>query len=167
MKKKLCILISAVLVICTVFSAAFIPAGAANYKNNVKVASKSALLINMDTGQTVYEKAADAKRYPASTTKIMTYIIVAEHVNNFKRTLVPIKQSVLDKLNGTGSSLANVATHVGQKMTVLDLLYSMMVPSGNDAAMVLADYVGGGDINKFVSMMNSKLNSSAVRILIL
>lgn len=156
MKKKLFVLISAMLVICTVFSAAFIPADAANYKNSVKVASKSALLINMDTGQTVYEKAADAKRYPASTTKIMTYIIVAEHVNNFKRTLVPIKQSVLDKLNGTGSSLANVATHVGQKMTVLDLLYSMMVPSGNDAAMVLADYVGGGDINKFVSMMNAK-----------
>lgn len=156
MRKKLSAVLSALIVICTVFSATFIPADAANYKNKVKVASKSALLINLDTGQTVYEKAADKKRYPASTTKIMTYIIVAEHVNNFKRTEVLIKQSVLDKLNGTGSSLANVGAHVGKKMSVLDLLYSMMVPSGNDAAMVLADFVGGGCIDKFVSMMNKK-----------
>lgn len=156
MRKKLSAVLSALIVICTVFSATFIPADAANYKNKVKVASKSALLINLDTGQTVYEKAADKKRYPASTTKIMTYIIVAEHVNNFKRTEVLIKQSVLDKLNGTGSSLANVGAHVGKKMSVLDLLYSMMVPSGNDAAMVLAGFVGGGSIDKFVSMMNKK-----------
>lgn len=156
MKKKISIVISTFLVIATVISATFVPANAANYKNSVKVASKSALLVNLDTGQTVYEKEADKKRYPASTTKIMTYIVVAEHVNNFKNTKVTIKQSVLDILNGTGSSLANISQHVGQKMTVLDLLYSMMVPSGNDAAVVLADYVGGGSIEKFVSMMNKK-----------
>ncbi len=156
MKKKISLLISTILVVCTVFSTALVPAQAANYKNSVKVASKSALLVNLDTGQTVYEKAADAKRYPASTTKIMTYIIVAEHVNNFARTMVEIKQSVLDTLNGTGSSMANVGAHVGKKMSVLDLLYSMMVPSGNDAAVVLADYIGGGSIEKFVSMMNKK-----------
>lgn len=156
MRKKLSIILSAILVICTVFSASVVPAGAANYKNKIKVASKSAILINLDTGQTVYEKDCDTKRYPASTTKIMTYIIVAEHVNNFKRTKVPIKQSVLDVLEGTGSSMANIGAHVGKKMSVLDLLYSMMVPSGNDAAVVLADYVGGGSIDKFVSMMNQK-----------
>lgn len=156
MKRKISVLISMIIVVCTVISATFIPVNAANYKNKVKVASKSALLVNLDTGQTVYEKAADKKRYPASTTKIMTYIVVAEHVNNFTRSKVLIKQSVLDKLKGTGSSLANVASHVGQKMTVLDLLYSMMVPSGNDAAMVLADYVGRGSIDKFVKMMNDK-----------
>lgn len=156
MKKKISIVISAILVLSTVFFSTFVPANAVSYKNNVKLASKSALLINLDTGQTVFEKNADKKRYPASTTKIMTYIIVAEHVDNFKKTEVEIKQSVLDVLNGTGSSVANVSSHVGEKMTVLDLLYSMMVPSGNDAAVVLADYVGGGSVEKFVSMMNDK-----------
>lgn len=170
MKKKLSVFISALLVICTVFSIAILPANAANYKNKVKVASKSALLVDLETGQTVYEKGADKKRYPASTTKIMTYIIVAENVNNFKRAEVLVKQAVLDKLNGTGSSMANVGSHVGKKMSVLDLLYSMMVPSGNDAAMVLADYIGGNtlaskgksrdnidsNIRQFVSMMNAK-----------
>ncbi len=156
MKKKISIMISAILVLSTVFLSTFVPANAVSYKNNVKLASKTALLINLDTGQTVFEKNADKKRYPASTTKIMTYIIVAEHVDNFKKTEIEIKQSVLDVLNGTGSSVANVASHVGEKMTVLDLLYSMMVPSGNDAAVVLADYVGGGSVEKFVSMMNDK-----------
>lgn len=156
MKKKISIVISAILVLSTVFFSTFVPANAVSYKNNVKLASKTALLINLDTGQTVFEKNADKKRYPASTTKIMTYIIVAEHVDNFKKTEVEIKQSVLDVLNGTGSSVANVSSHVGEKMTVLDLLYSMMVPSGNDAAVVLADYVGGGSVEKFVSMMNDK-----------
>ncbi len=156
MRKKLSVVLSLLLVMIMVASIALIPANAANYSNKVKVASASALLINLDTGQTVYEKKADTKRYPASTTKIMTYIIVAEHVDSFKRTNVPIKQSVLNILNGTGSSVANVSSHVGGTMTVLDLLYSMMVPSGNDAAVVLADYVGGGSIKKFVTMMNKK-----------
>ncbi len=156
MKKKVSVVLSTLLCLLVVISAAFIPAEAANYKNKVKVESKSALLINLDTGQTVYEREADKRRYPASTTKIMTYIVVAEHVDSFKRTRVQIKQSVLDILNGTGSSVAHVSSHVGQTMTVLDLLYSMMVPSGNDAAVVLADYIGGGSIEKFVKMMNKK-----------
>lgn len=46
-------------------------------------------------------------------------------------------------------------------MSVKDLLYSMMVPSGNDAAMTLADYVGGGSIDKFVDMMNDKAKELA------
>lgn len=156
MKKKLSLLLSVLIVVCTAFTASLVPASAANYKNDVKLKSKTALLINLDTGQTVYSVNADKKRYPASTTKIMTYIVVAEHVSDFRRTKVEIKQSVLDVLNGTGSSVANVSAHVGQTMTVLDLLYSMMVPSGNDAAVVLADYIGGGDTKNFVDMMNEK-----------
>src|SRR6266568_2165358 len=44
----------------------------------------------------------------------------------------------------------------GDTLTVEDLLYGLMVPSGNDAALVLADYVGGGSVDKFVAMMNEK-----------
>ncbi len=153
MKKRILALFIAVL---TLLSASLIPASAVNYKSGVKLKSKSALVINMDTGQTVLSVKADEKRYPASTTKIMTYIIVAENVDDFANTKVKIKQDVLSILDGTGSSIANVAAHVGETMSVLDLLYSMMVPSGNDAAVVLADYVGGGDIKAFVDMMNAK-----------
>ena len=51
---------------------------------------------------------------------------------------------------------ANVENHVGKSMTAIDLLYSMMVPSGNDAAMVLADYIGEGNVDNFVKLMNEK-----------
>ena len=114
----------------TLASVSLIPASAINYTNGIKLKSKSALVINMDTGQTVFSVKAKEKRYPASTTKIMTYIVVAENVDDFENTKVKIKKDVLSILDGTGSSVANVEAHVGEKMSVLDLLYSMMVPSG-------------------------------------
>ncbi|MCR5653646.1 MAG: D-alanyl-D-alanine carboxypeptidase [Ruminococcus sp.] len=156
MKKKLSIILSLLLALFTIISSTVLSASAVSYTNDVKLKSKTALVINLDTGQTVYSVKADVKRYPASTTKIMTYIVVAEHVEDLENTKVKIKQKVLDILLGTGSSVAGLQDHVNEKMSVLDLLYCMMVPSGNDAAMVLADYVGGGDISKFVKMMNDK-----------
>ena len=150
MKRKFIRVLS---VLCTlvVLACVFAPtAGAASFTNSVATKSESILLVNTDTGQTVYEKEADTKRYPASTTKIMTYIVVIENVDDIENTRVTIKKDVLDKLKGTGSSVANLEAHIGKTMSVKDLLYSMMVPSGNDAAMTLADYVGGGSIDKFV-----------------
>ncbi len=156
MKRKLAKTLSLIFALFIIAVSSLIPANAISYQNNVKTTSDSILLVNMDTGQTVFEKDADTKRYPASTTKIMTYIIAVENIDDLENTKIPIKQSVLDVLEGTGSSLAYLSDHVGDSMTAVDLLYSMMVPSGNDAAMVLADYVGGGDVDKFVQMMNDK-----------
>lgn len=149
-------IISLTCLVCLIFTATIQTAGAISYPNDVKTTSKSILLVNMDSDQVVFEKNADEKKYPASTTKIMTYIVAYEHINDIDNTKIEIKKSVLDELEGTGSSLANVAEHVGEKMSAIDLLYSMMVPSGNDAAMVLADYVGKGNIDAFVDMMNEK-----------
>ena len=148
--------LSVLLTLCVIISSSVIGSSAVSYPNNVKTMSDSILLVNMDTGEPVYEKDADSKRYPASTTKIMTYIVVVENIDDLDNTRVSIKKSIIDQLKDTGSSLANVGDHVGETMSVIDLLYSMMVPSGNDAAMVLADYVGDGDILKFVQMMNDK-----------
>ena len=156
MKRKSIKIISLLFALIIIFTSSIVTTGAISYPNKVKTQSDSILLVNMDTGQEVFEKDADSKRYPASTTKIMTYIIVAENVDDFENTRVPIKKSVLEVLENTGSSLAYVADHIGEDMSVIDLLYSMMVPSGNDAAMVLADYVGGGNMDAFVKMMNDK-----------
>ena len=131
-------------------------AGALSFPNNVKTQSKSILLVSMDTGQTVYEKNADEKMYPASTTKIMTFIVAYEHIDDIQNTRITIKKSIIDKLRNTGSSMAYLSDHIGKKVSVTDILYSLIVPSGNDAAMVLADYVGNGDIDAFVEMMNDK-----------
>lgn len=129
---------------------------ALDYGCPVETVSGSVLLVNMDTNTVVYEKNADQKRFPASTTKIMTYIVVLEAVNDIDNTRVEVKESVLNVLKDTGSSLSGLEYHVGDKMTVKDLLYCLMVSSGNDAAVVLADYVGNGDTQKFVDKMNTK-----------
>ncbi len=149
-------LASVIMAITVLLSVSAVCAGAISFPNNVQTQSKSILLVSMDTGQTVYEKDADEKRYPASTTKIMTYIVAVEHIDDVENTRVRIKQEIIDELRNTGSSMAYLSDHIGQDVKVIDLLYSLMVPSGNDAAMVLADYVGEGDIQKFVDMMNAK-----------
>ena len=162
MKKRISVIICAV-VLCFVMICTAVPASAVNYKNKIKLRSEAALVVDTETGQEVYSVNADKKMYPASTTKIMTYITVVEHLGKkvagktvTMDTKILIKDEVLRILDGTGSSIANVEAHVGEYMTVLDLLYSMMVPSGNDAAVVLADYFGEGSIPRFVEKMNKK-----------
>ena len=156
MKNKMIRVISVLFVLLFIINSSFISLYAISYTNDVKTVSDSILLVNMDEEQVVFEKDADSRRYPASTTKIMTYIIAVENIPDLDNTRVPIKEEVLNTLLGTGSSLANLFNHIGETMTVIDLLYSMMVPSGNDASIVLADYVGEGDISKFVDLMNKK-----------
>ena len=156
MKKLSVKIISALMALCVILAASTAAAGAMSFSNKVDVKSQSVLVVSMDSGQVVYEKDADSKRYPASTTKIMTYIVAVENIDDLENTRVPVKKSIIDDLNNTGSSMANMGDHVGEKVKVIDLLYSMMVPSGNDAALILADYVGGGDVDRFVQMMNDK-----------
>ena len=156
MKKYAIRLLSTLTALLVIIGASVCGAGAITFSNEVNTQSHSILLVSMDNGQTVFEQNADEKMYPASTTKIMTYIIVYESIDDIENTRVEIKQEILDELKNTGSSVAYLSDHVGQKVKVIDLLYSLMVPSGNDAALVLADYIGQGDVQKFVDKMNDK-----------
>lgn len=156
MKKLTKKALAVIMAVIAVLSVCVPACGAISFSNSVDVKSKSVLVVSMDSGQVVYERDPDSKRFPASTTKIMTYIVAVENIPDIENTRVEIKQSIIDSLKNTGSSMANLGDHVGKTVSVIDLLYSMMVPSGNDAALTLADYVGGGDISKFVDMMNEK-----------
>lgn len=155
MKKKLSVFLTFVMSIIIVILS-IIPAGAV--KNNIDFTPKTDILylVNLDTDTVVYSRNSDKKCYPASTTKIMTYIVVTEKVKNFQDTKVKIKQDLLDQLDGTDSSLSGLSDYVDKELSVFQLLHCMMVSSGNDAALVLADFVGDGDIESFVKMMNEK-----------
>lgn len=157
MLKKIISVMSVLLTAVILFTS--FSASAVKYECDKKTYSDSILMVNLDSGTVVYEKDPDSKRYPASLTKIMTYIIVAENVKDFEKTRVEIKKEILDELNNTDSSLSGLSYHIGDKMTVKDLLYCLMVSSGNDAALVLADYVGNGNVSSFVEMMNQKANA--------
>ena len=134
---------------------ACIPASAISFDCDVATRSDSIVMMNLDTGVEVYTKEPDVRRYPAALTKIMTYIIAAENIKDLD-SRIQIKQSVLDAVVNSGLSCSGLDWHAGEKMTVTDILYALMLPRGNDAAMVLADHIGGGDTAAFVSLMNQK-----------
>lgn len=150
MKRALCILL---VFICMMITA--VSASAVDYGCQVETVSKAVWLENLDTGAVIYTKSADQQMYPASTTKIMTYVIVADNVSDFDGTTAVIKEDVISGIDPE-STVMGLKDHIGEEYSIRDLLYGMMLPSGNDAALVLADYVGGGSIPAFVEMMNAK-----------
>ncbi len=145
-----------VLSLIIMISCCVVTADCATFSVNENLSASTVYLLNMDTDTVVVDINSDKKVYPASTTKIMTYIVTVDQVDDLKGTKVQIKQDVLDKLYGTGSSTAGLQYFVDKEVTVYDLLVALMVKSGNDAAMVLADYIGNGSIQKFVDLMNEK-----------
>ena len=148
--KHITALAFSVILICV----SFLSVSAVDYNCNVDTVSKAVYLENLNNKTVVYEKNADQQMYPASTTKIMTYIITAENVDDIDNTYVAVKEDVISGIDPE-STVMGLSSHVGEKVSVKDLLYGLMLPSGNDAALVLADYVGDG-IPGFVEKMNAK-----------
>lgn len=143
------------LIITALCSALAVPASALSFDCDVEQYSDTMLMVNLDTGMEVFSKEADTKRYPAALTKIMTYVVAAEQFDDFD-TQIPIKQSCIDAVVNGGMSCSGVDWYVNESLKVSDLLYALMLPIGHDAAMVLADYVGEGNIKNFVDKMNEK-----------
>lgn len=132
-----------------------VPCSAVSFDHQVKTYSDSILMVNLDTDMEVYAKDADARRYPAALTKIMTFIVAVENLEDLSAK-IEIKQSCIDAVLRDGMSCSGLDWHIGEKMSVTDILYALLLPVGHDAAMVLADYIGEGDITRFVRLMNEK-----------
>lgn len=114
---------------------------------NLKLNSRIGLIFDRKSKRILYEKNGLKQVPMASTTKIMTAIVVLE--NSELNDVVTISK----KAAGTGGSRLGLRTN--DKITVHDLLYGLMLKSGNDAAVALAEHVGGG-IEEFADMMNKK-----------
>lgn len=121
-----------------------------SFASEVNLNSEAAILVEISTGRIIYEKNSTKKLYPASTTKILTAILVIENCN--LNDLVTVRQSALDNIP-TGYVTCNL--QVGEELSVKDLLYALMIPSANDAAYVLAEHVAGS-VDNFSVMMNDK-----------
>ena len=149
MKRIISCLLAVIVILITAMSVS-----AVDYGCTVDPVAGAVYFENLDTGAVVYQKNADGQMYPASTTKIMTYAVVADNVSDFDGTMVTVKEDVMQGMDPE-STVMGLSEHIGESVSIRDLLYGMMLPSGNDAALVLADYVGGG-ISGFVDMMNAK-----------
>lgn len=106
----------------------------------------SLLMLNVDTGTIVYSDNPDDVVPMASLTKIMSYIIAYEYIPDLYNAVITVPESVATELEGTMSSEAGLM--VGEQFNGEQLLYLMMVPSGNDAALTLAKHVDGMGITR-------------------
>ena len=111
---------------------------------------KNAILVDTKTGKILYNKNCKEKKYPASTTKILTAILVIENCNLDDKVIVDY-----DSIAIVPSGYTVAALQVGEELTVKQLLQMLLVPSANDAANVLAKHAGGS-IEGFADMMNAK-----------
>lgn len=121
-----------------------------SFASEVSITAKSAILVEGSTGRIIYEKNSTKRMYPASTTKIMTAIVVLENCK--LDDIVTVNASALE---GIPSGYVTCDLHPGEELTVNDLLYALMVKSGNDVACVLAEHVAGS-VEAFADMMNKK-----------
>lgn len=113
----------------------------------VDVDSRIALIYDRASGKILYEKNGNKQTPMASTTKIMTAIVVLENAN--------LKDVVTIDAKAAGIGGSRLGLKKNDKITVNDLLFGLMLRSGNDAAVALANYVGGS-IAGFAEMMNAK-----------
>ncbi len=119
---------------------------------DLELYSSSALLIDLQSGTVLAEKAPDEKIYPASMTKVMTLLVAAEHLPDLDETFT-MTQAIIDPLYLAGASMAGFVD--GETVTMRDLLYGAVVPSGAEATEALAQAVAGSE-EAFVAMMNEK-----------
>jgi D-alanyl-D-alanine carboxypeptidase (penicillin-binding protein 5/6) len=115
-----------------------------------EVTANCAIMVDASTGTALYEKNSQAKAYPASTTKLMTALVVLENVSDLETEVTVGAEVRRFSENNTLIGLVEK-----EKVRVIDLLYGMLLPSGNDAAATLACYVGGS-IDGFAQLMNNK-----------
>lgn len=115
-------------------------------KINAYSLGKSAILMEEDTKRVLVSKNMNKKMLIASTTKIMTAVIAIESGKINKK--VTVNDSILKSYG------SNVYLEIGEKLKLQDLVYGLMLRSGNDAALMIADFLGGEE--KFVKMMNKK-----------
>lgn len=113
----------------------------------LSVNAQSAILIDQDTGRIFYEKEAHKKMRIASITKIMTAIIAIESGK--------MDETVTVSKNAPYTEGSSIYLKQGQKIKLRDLVYGLMLRSGNDAAVAIAEHVGGS-LEGFVYLMNQK-----------
>ena len=152
--KKIIRTLSLALVFVVCFSVFRLPVSAARYQLPFEVNARAYILASLDTGEIIFEKNSQQQYDPASLTKLLTAYTTYKYVDDFENTKITAPRYVYDELYGLNSSTADIRQ--GEILSVKDLMYAMLLPSANEAASILADYIGNGDITNFCMMMNNE-----------
>lgn len=114
------------------------------------VKAKAAIVIDATTGKVLYSKNAEEQRYPASTTKMMSLIVALEHGN--------LDELVTASKNAASTEGSSLELTQGEKLKMIDLLYGIMLISGNDATVAVAEHISGS-VEKFAELMTQKAHA--------
>ncbi len=138
-------------IICLLFAAVLLatPALAATAPEH-PVAAKGAILYELNTDTVLLEQDADARLYPASTTKLMTALVAMEYGN--PEDIITVPAEAVDGLFELGSASYLLA---GEEISFMDLMEYMLIASGNDAANAMAIHISGS-ISAFADLMNNR-----------
>ncbi len=149
--KKIFSLIIFAIILCSTFSSTLAVTLAEKTNELEKnLSSEAVLLMEASTGKVVYEKNGYEKKYPASTTKIMTAILAIEHCN-LNETATASEFAI----NSVPSGYSTANIQIGETLSVKDLLYALMLQSANESAVILAEHVSGSQ-EAFANLMNEK-----------
>lgn len=153
MKKHLFAL-AALIFLCTVFAPAAWAAGFP-LPDDIVITAEAAYIVNLDTGIVVFEHNADDARSTASLTKMMTALLLMEHVDDLSGTRILAERSLyVPPITNTNASTADIWP--GETHSALDMLYAMMLPSGNEAAEAVGYFIGNGNLDNFYALMNAR-----------
>ena len=123
------------------------------------VNGRSALLMEVSTGKVLYEKNADEALPPASVTKIMTLLIIYDSVSSGK---IKWDDTVSVSEHAASMGGSQIFLEPGEKQTVADLTKSIAIASANDAAVAMAEFIGGSE-DSFVSLMNERAKNLGMK----
>ena len=147
-------LFSIIFTVILAFSVILTPLTASAYEiTGFDITAKAGMLVSMDTGEILYSNNIDQKMYPASLTKIMTVTLMLESEKYDPAGKVAMTKEVQTLILGTGSAVSNF--QIGEEITQLDLVYTVLMSSFGDCAYLAAIYYGGS-VEGFVAMMNDK-----------
>lgn len=119
-------------------------------ENVPKIGCKAAYIVEPVSGKIIYEKNAHEKMYPASTTKILTALIAIE-----KCEMTDVAVVSRNAINLVPEGYSNAKLQVGERLSISDLLYVLLVPSANEAANVIAEHISGS-VEAFAELCNSR-----------
>lgn len=124
------------------------------FEPDFNISAEAAFIVNEQSGMVVYEKNADTPLTMASLVKMMTCILVMENIPDLDGTTITMESWVNDWLYGKNASTADI--RAGETLTVRELLYAMLLPSANEAALMVAGYIANYDLVAFCQMMNTR-----------
>lgn len=154
--KKFSFALTALILALTMLSSTAL---AANYTPSFDTAAQAVYLVNLDSDMLIYDKNADKKTEPSSLAQLMTVVLALERVKDPENEFATMKSYIQDEMYRQNIALGGIrlaGLYKNESVSIKNLMYAVMIRDANEAAMMIADYVGDDSVPYFVELMNER-----------